>query len=148
MIQKGFLHRIEIDPKSARTIKEELRDLGISRATLFPDLEGVAPRSQHLLKVKARSETRRLDLDEKAQRLERAIQADVDRVFRHVTNAADFLDRGRVREALSEIQRAMQAERSLSELGRALKALWDYLARMSGSEIDIQKYLDANGPGQ
>ena len=113
-----------------------------------PDLGGVTPRAQDLLRARARSETRRLDLDGKAERLERAIQADVDRVFRHVTNAADYLDRGRVREALSEIQRAMRAERSLSELGRALRALWDYLARMSGSEIDIQKRLDADGPRQ
>ncbi len=40
--QKGLLHPFWIAPSSAQSISGELRELGITRSTLFPDLEGVA----------------------------------------------------------------------------------------------------------
>ena len=42
LVEKGLLHPFWIDPEAAQTIAEELKELGISRSTLFPDLEGVA----------------------------------------------------------------------------------------------------------
>ncbi len=42
LINNHLLHRININPTSADRIKNELREIGISRSTLFPDLEGVA----------------------------------------------------------------------------------------------------------
>ncbi len=42
LVRRWFMVRIDIDKESAKNISEELRDIGITRSTLFPDLEGLA----------------------------------------------------------------------------------------------------------
>ena len=42
LLRKGFLKCFQIDRKHAPSITRELRELGITRSTLFPDLEGLS----------------------------------------------------------------------------------------------------------
>lgn len=42
LVQQGILAPIRIDPTKAERIVSELREFGISKTTLFPDLEGIA----------------------------------------------------------------------------------------------------------
>lgn len=42
LITKGFLHPFYISTTHCEAIYRELKELGISRSTLFPDLEGIA----------------------------------------------------------------------------------------------------------
>jgi hypothetical protein len=42
LINKGILTKISILPEKASIILDELREIGISRSSLFPDLEGVS----------------------------------------------------------------------------------------------------------
>jgi len=40
--EKGMLAPVHVSPKAAGVISDELKEFGVSRSTLFPDLEGVA----------------------------------------------------------------------------------------------------------
>jgi hypothetical protein len=45
LIGLGFLHEIRIDPAAAGGLLQQLAAIGITRSTLFPDLEGIAAES-------------------------------------------------------------------------------------------------------